>query len=199
MSRTRKNVSVLLSATLAAWVFAPGRASAGDDEPDIYIVSADIGGSGCPEGTASTVLSEDKRTLTIIFDDYMVEDNDYGSCNIAVALSVPPGISIALVDVDYRGFASIPDLKGRKGRFRTEYFFAGDTGPVRVANFPRGYEGSFMIRHDISGLVWAPCGAEVIARANTSLKTWGKDSFLTIDTADVTTNRITFYLDWDYC
>jgi hypothetical protein len=199
MIKTRTNMLVLLSAAFAALAFAPARALADEDTPDIHIVSADVGGSGCPEGTASAVLSEDKRTLSIIFDEYMAEDNQYKSCNIAVGLHVPPGVTLALLDIDYRGYASIPDLKGRKGRFRSEYFFAGDTGPVRTVNFPRGYDANFMISHDLFGAVWAPCGAEVIARANTSIRTWGKGSFIIVDTADVTTNGVTFYLDWDYC
>lgn len=199
MSRTRRNLFVLLAAPLAALVFTAGHAIADEEVPDIHIVSADIGGSGCPEGTASVVLSEDKRTLSILFDQYMVEDNHYASCNIAVSLHVPRGVTIALLDIDYRGYGSIPDSYGKKGRFRAEYFFAGDTGPVRITNFPRGFDASFMIAHDIVGTVWAPCGAEVIARANTSLRTWGLGSFLIIDTADVTTDGITFYLDWRYC
>ncbi len=199
MNRIRTNVFVSLAATLAALAFTPGHAIADEEVPDIHIVSADVGGSGCPEGTASVVLSDDKRTLSILFDQYLVEDNHYASCNIAVSLHVPRGVTIALLDIDYRGYASIPDLYGRKGRFRTEYFFAGDTGPVRIENFPRGFDANFMISHDLVGAVWAPCGAEVIARANTSLKTWGRGSFLIIDTADVTTDGITFYLDWHYC
>jgi hypothetical protein len=199
MTRTRMNLFVLLSATLAALAFAPGLAMAGDEPPDIEIVSAEIGGSGCAAGTARAVLSDDKRTLSIIFDEYYGEDNEYASCNIAVALSVPEGFTVALVEIDYRGYASIPDLPGRKARFRTEYFFAGDMGPVRVTNFGRGYDSSFMVLHDIVGAVWAPCGAEVIARANTSVRTWGSGSFLAIDTADLTTNGITFYLDWAEC
>jgi hypothetical protein len=56
-----------------------------------------------------------------------------------------------------------------------------------------------MISHDITGVVWAPCGAEVIARANTSIRTWGSGTFLAVDTADVTTDGVTFYLDWNEC
>jgi hypothetical protein len=199
MKRTRMNLFLLLSATLAAWALAPGLAIAGEEEPDIEIVDADIGGSGCPMETARAVLNDDKRTLSIIFDEYVAEDSEYASCNIAVALSVPEGITLALVDIDYRGYASIPDQPGRKARFRTEYFFAGDMGPVRVRNFDRGFDGNFVISHDIEGVVWAPCGAEVTARANTSIRTWGSGSLLAIDTADVTTDGVTFYLDWDEC
>jgi hypothetical protein len=198
MNRIRNDTLVLLPAALVMLALAPDHAIA-DEPPDIEIVYADIGGSGCPMDTARAVLSADKRTLSIIFDEYYGEDNEYASCNIAVALSVPEGFTVALIDIDYRGYASIPDLPGRRARFRTEYFFAGDMGPVRVTNFGRGYDSSFMILHDIVGTVWAPCGAEVIARANTSIRTWGEGSFLAIDTADVTTTGITFYLDWAEC
>jgi hypothetical protein len=198
MTKIRKNLRVLPSAMFAALAFVPGHASA-QEPPDIQIISADIGGSGCPEGTASVVLSEDRRTMSILFDAYIAEDNDYKSCNIAVALSVPDGFTVALVDLDYRGYASIPDLYGRKARFRGEYFFAGDTGTVRFANFGRGYEGPYLIEHDVLGAVWAPCGADVITRANTSVRTWGTGTFFIVDTADLTTSGITFHLDWDYC
>ena len=207
MSKIRNNVLVMLAAELAilaVFFTGSGRAMANeppntDEPPNIQIVSAEIGGSGCPMGTARAVMSADKRTLSIIFDEYFGENNEYASCNIAVALSVPDGFTVALVDIDYRGYASIPDLSGRKARFRSEYFFAGDVGPVQVTNFGRGYESNFMILHNIIGTVWAPCGAEVIARVNTSVRTWGADSFLAIDTADLTTNGITFYIDWAEC
>jgi hypothetical protein len=200
MTRARTSACLLLSAAIAAAAVARGLAMAGEDEPpDIEIIEAEIGGSGCPEGTARAVLSDDKRTLSIIFDEYMAEDSEYAHCNIAVSLSVPEGITLALVDVDYRGYASVPDESGHKAQFRTEYFFAGDMGPVRVHKFYRDYDANFMISHDIKGKVWAPCGAEVIARANTSIRTWGSGTMLSIDTADVTTDGITFDLDWDEC
>lgn len=199
MNRSKTSLFLALSAALAMLALAPNLARAGGPAPDIYIIDADIGGSGCPMGTARAVLSNDKRTLSIIFDEYFADDNQYASCNIAVALSVPEGVTVALVDVDYRGYATVPDSSGKKATFRAEYFFAGQKGPVRTRDFDRGYDSNFMISHGISGLVWAPCGAEVIARANTSIRTWGYGTFLAIDTADVTTDGITFYLDWDEC
>jgi hypothetical protein len=197
MTRIKRNLSILTSVMLSGVALTPGHAS--HVPPDIEIIDADIGGSGCPEGTASVVLSADKRAISILFDQYIAEDNDYKSCNIAVALSVPAGLTVALVDIDYRGYASVPDLYGRKARFRGEYFFAGDTGPVLVEHFPRGYDANYMISHDLFGAIWAPCGADVITRANTSVRTWGSGTFFIVDTADLTTSGITFYLDWDYC
>lgn len=199
MNRVRNHILVLLSSALAMLaLFALRPSPAMADPPDIEIIEVEMGGSGCPMGTAHAVLSADKRTLSIIFDQYYGEDDEYVSCNIAISLSVPAGFTVALIEIDYRGYASIPDEDGSKGRFRAEYFFAGFTGPVKIKNFPRGYEGSFMLEHDILGAVWAPCGADVIARANTSIKTWGDDSFVAIDTADVYAG-IEFHLEWDEC
>jgi hypothetical protein len=109
MNGIRVNTSLHFSAAIAVLALAPDVAIAGDEPPDIEIIDADIGGNGCPMGTARAVLSEDKRTLSIIFDEYLAEDSEYASCNIAVSLSVPEGITVALVDVDYRGYASVPD------------------------------------------------------------------------------------------
>jgi hypothetical protein len=199
MNRSKTNLFLALSAALAISTLAPGLATAGGSPPDIYITDANIGGSGCPMGSARAVLSDDKRTLSIIFDEYFADNNEYASCNIAVSLSVPDGFTVALVDVDYRGYASVPDSSGRKARFRAEYFFAGQKGPVRIREFNRGYDSNFMISHGITGLVWAPCGAEVIARANTSIRTWGYGTLLAIDTADLTADGVTFYLHWEQC
>jgi hypothetical protein len=198
MTKRKRSLLALLSTAFAVLALVPGHAS-GNEPPDIEIISANMGGNGCPQGTASVVLSGDKRTMSILFDQYIAEDRDYKSCNIAVALRVPDGFTVALLDIDYRGYASIPDLGGRKARFRAEYFFAGGTGPVRVQNFPRGYEGSYTISHDFVGAIWAPCGADVITRANTSVRTWGDGTFVIVDSADLIAGGITFYLDWDVC
>ncbi len=135
MNRTGTNVFVLLLATLAAPAIAPGDATGHEEVPDIEIISAVMGGSGCPDETARFTLSADKRKLSVKLDDYPAHADGYASCNIAVLLSVPAGVTIALVDIDYRGYARIPDLDGSKARLRAEYFFAGGTGPVGKHTF----------------------------------------------------------------
>lgn len=193
MNRARTNVFVFFLATLASPAAAPGDVLGHDDAPDIEIISAEIGGSGCPSQSASFSLSADKRKLSVELDDYPAQADRYASCNIAVLLRVPDDVRLALVDIDYRGYASIPDLHGHKGRLRAEYFFTGDTGPIGKQTFPHGYEGNYQIWPDTLGTVWASCGdEEVLARANTGIRLWGADSLVTID-------KITLYLDWEYC
>lgn len=192
MNRARTNVFIVFLITLA-----PPAAVAGDalfhEAPDIEIVSAEIGGSGCPGASAYFSLSADKRKLSVELDDYPAQPDRYASCNIAVLLSVPDDVRLALVDIDYRGYASIPDLYGQKARLRAEYFFAGDIGPIGTHTFPRGYEGNYQVWPDALGTVWASCGdEEVLARANAGIRVWGSDSLVTI-------RKITVYLDWEYC
>jgi hypothetical protein len=193
MNRTRINVFAFLLATLAPPAIASGDALGPDTVPDIEIVSAKIGGSGCPDVSARFTLSSDKRRLTVELDDYPAQPDRYASCNIAVLLSMPDDVQLALTDLDYRGYASISALPGRKARLRGEYFFAGDTGPVGTQIFPRGFTGNYDIWPGSLGTVWSSCGdEEVLARANTGIRIWGMDSRVTI-------RKIYLYLDWDYC
>ncbi|KMU80782.1 hypothetical protein CISG_08585 [Coccidioides immitis RMSCC 3703] len=44
------------------------------DAPDpdkVHIVSVNYGGTGCPQGSARTVISDDRETITVIFDKYV--------------------------------------------------------------------------------------------------------------------------------
>ena len=40
---------------------------------DISLGEPGYGGSGCPQGSASTILSPDGKSLSILFDEFMVE------------------------------------------------------------------------------------------------------------------------------
>ncbi|AUF82668.1 DUF4360 domain-containing protein [Tetraselmis virus 1] len=162
---------------------------------DLSMVS--FGGSGCPQGTVSVITSPDNTTVSVLFDSYTVSTDsdtlfDRKSCNLALPIKVPNGYSIALKEIDYRGYASIPDRRGSSGRFRAEYFFGGFRGPVRTKRFRRDYDRDFLISDTLVGsaVVFSPCGASVNFRINTSLdvrKRLAKhpDPFVVIDTTDI--------------
>jgi hypothetical protein len=173
--------------------------------PFIEIIDADYGGSGCPEGSASVVIVG--NTLSMLFDEYVSRTSPGNqtarkSCNYAVALNVPPGYTIALLQIDYRGFADIPS--GGIGRLRAEYFWAGSTGPVYTRTFWHGFFGDWMETDFVGGAVWSPCGRDVIARGNTSTiarKSSPSSSYeaeLSVDSLDLQAG-IVYYFDWDYC
>jgi hypothetical protein len=138
---------------------------------------ASYGGTGCPAGTATVALSRDKKSLGLRFDRYEVAAGggtgrtfDRKSCNLAIPLSVPSGISVAVVAAEYRGVNRLP--ASAKAQFRAEYFFAGGRGPVATRAFNGPLQGRFAFGDKVTAKtrVWSACGADVILRTDTSLR-----------------------------
>ena len=81
-------------------------------------------GSGC-KSLGTPVIAG--NTVTIILTDYIAGEEGLGisraTCDVAVAIDLPPGFTISLDDVIYRGFA---DGSRARSTFFREYFFAGD-------------------------------------------------------------------------
>src|SRR5688572_13248934 len=89
-----------------------------------------FGGNGCPQGTVSATLTDNASTLSVLFDDYIVESGGSTgqrlarkTCNVSIPVRVPQGLSLSVIKVDYRGFNSLP--RGASSTFNVEYFFAG--------------------------------------------------------------------------
>ncbi len=83
------------------------------------------GGTGCPAGTASTVLSPDRKSLSILFDNCYVEAGgstnrslSRKACSLAIPVHIPQGLSISILAIDYRGYNSIP--AGATSQFNVE-------------------------------------------------------------------------------
>jgi hypothetical protein len=167
------------------------------------------GGSGCPQESASITLSPDKKSLSVIFDDYMVEAGGdtrkriaRKNCNLAIPVHVPQGYSMSIIDVDYRGYVSLP--RKAKARFSAEYFFAGQRGPKYVKNFYGYTDEDYLLSSELGvhASVWSACGADVNLRVNTSMmvRTNRKkdDALATVDSADFASGMI-YHFKWKTC
>lgn len=165
------------------------------------------GGTGCPAGSASVTLSPDQTALSILFDSYVAEAGggrrvDRKSCNISVPVHVPQGYSVAVFQVDYRGFNSIPG--GAQSRFDAEYFWAGARGPRVSRVFVGPVNDNYTISDGLiaSALVWTPCGASVNLRVNTSMMAQtnarNEQVMSTVDSADISSGLI-YHLQWRRC
>lgn len=192
---------------MRAWVLAlfivvvtlPAYAQTG-----LRLGKASYGGTGCPAGTAAVALSADKKSLSLRFDRYQVAAGgsrsfDRKGCNLAIPLSVPKGISVSVVAVDYRGVNRLP--AGAKAQFRAEYFFAGGRGPVLTRAFDGPQQGRFALSDTITARVWSACGADVILRTNTSLRvstSGGREASSSIRSQDIKT-AIVYRLQWRNC
>jgi hypothetical protein len=175
---------------------------------DIALGLPGYGGTGCPDGSASVTLSPDAKSLSILFDQYFVEAGgttnksfDRKSCNIAIPVHVPQGLSVSVLAIDYRGYNNIPT--GAKTTFNVEYFFAGQKGPTFTKSFNGPLDKDYLIQNQLQAqaLVWSACGADVNLRTNSSIRvqtTQNKEALATVDSEDVSA-AIIYALQWKKC
>jgi hypothetical protein len=195
-----KRAIIALAAIALSW---PAMAQQG-----ITLGEPAYGGTGCPDGTVAAVLSPNQTSLSILYDQYFVEAGqaagrsfDRKSCNIAIPVSVPQGLSVSIIAVDYRGFNALPT--GARSTFQVEYFFAGTRGPTFIRNFSGPLTSDYLIRNELTAaaLVWSACGADVILRTNSSLRVTApstQDALATVDTEDVNA-ALVYLLQWREC
>lgn len=189
-------VSVL---ALTAPAFAAG---------DISLGEPGYGGTGCPDGTVSVTLSPDQKSLSLLFDQYQVavggetgKSFDRKSCNIAIPVHVPQGLSVSILKIDFRGFNHLP--QSASSQFNVEYFFAGARGPAFQRKFRGLLDEDYLINNELTAkaIVWSGCGADVNLRTNSSMKVQtvaNKEAMASIDSEDVNA-AIVYQLQWRSC
>jgi hypothetical protein len=176
---------------------------------DIELGDPIYGGSGCPTGTASATLSPDRKTLSVLFDQYIAEAGhsvgrnlDRKSCNLAIPVSIPNGLSVSILKVDYRGFVSVP--RGGLAQLGVEYFFAGARGPRTSESFRGPVERDYTVTDNLmaSAIVWSGCGEDVTLRVNSNMlaksNSRGEDVLATVDSTDVDSQMV-YHLQFRSC
>ncbi len=178
------------------------------DLNDIRLGTPGYGGNGCPANSASVTLSPDAKSLSIIFDQFIVEaggmfrSTERKTCNIAIPVHVPQGMSISVVDVDYRGYVALP--QGAQARLSAEYFLAGYLGPRFEKQFNGRTDTDYQFSNaiGIQAQVWSPCGADTILRVNAAMlvrtNRYNDEAMATVDSADFTAG-ILYKLQWRRC
>jgi hypothetical protein len=183
-------------------------ASAIANADDISLGEPQYGGTGCPAGSASVAMSQDQKSISILFDQFVAEAGGSTAfarknCNIAVPVHVPQGFSIAVFAIDYRGFAGIP--RGGRAQLNVNYFLPGSG---RGLNTSKSFYGPFTSDYvksddiDMASIVWSGCGADTILRANTTLlvtsNSWREQAMATVDSADVNAGLV-YHIQWRRC
>jgi hypothetical protein len=175
---------------------------------DIALGQPGYGGTGCPDGSVSATLSPDQKSLSLLFDTYQAEAGgdtgksfDRKSCNVAIPVHVPQGLSVSVLKIDYRGYNNVP--KGGSSDFNVEYFFAGAQGPSFKKTFKGPIDSDYTIPNQLTAqsLVWSACGADVNLRTNTSIRVTtkgGAQALATVDSEDVNA-AIVYGLQWKKC
>ncbi len=179
-------------------------------EAQIRLGTPQYGGNGCPAGTASVAITEDGKTMSVLFDQFKAEAGnttgrriDRASCNLRVPIQVPQGYSVALIGVDYRGFNAVPGA-GAYTEFNSEYFYAGMRGPRFRQRFQGPVSSDYRINHELvaTNTVWSPCGQEVIFGINASATAMAnshmQQTMMIVDSADISAG-ILYQFSWRRC
>lgn len=175
---------------------------------DISLGQPGYGGTGCPAGTVSVTLSPDAKSLSLLFDEYQVavggetrKSFDRKSCNIAIPVRVPQGMSVSVLKVDFRGFNHLP--QSASSQFNVEYFFAGAKGPAFQRKFRGPLNEDYLINNELTvqAMVWSDCGVDVNLRTNSSIRVQtvsNREAMASIDSQDVSA-AIIYHLQWRQC
>ncbi len=194
----KKSILFFSAIMLSAPVFAD----------DISLGEPGYGGTGCPAGTVSVTLSPDAKSLSLLFDQYQVavggesgKSFDRKSCNIAIPVHVPQGLSVSVLKIDFRGFNHLP--RSASSQFNVEYFFAGTKGPSFQRKFRGPIDADYLINNEIiaEAIVWSGCGADVNLRTNSSMRLsslYNQEAMASIDSEDVNA-AIIYQLQWKKC
>lgn len=200
--------TVLRSGVLLLPLFSAFLLSAPVLADDISLGEPGYGGTGCPAGTVSVTLSPDAKSLSMLFDQYQVavggetgKSFDRKSCNIAIPVHVPQGMSVSVLKIDFRGFNQLP--VSATSQFNVEYFFAGTRGPAFQKKFRGPIEEDYLINNNLAveAIVWSGCGADVNLRTNSSMRVStvsNKEAMASIDSEDVNAGII-YQLQWREC
>lgn len=176
-------LAALLPALVAASPVAQsgGTGSALEPSPDeIQITGTSFSGNGCPGGSVSTSVSNDKTLVTFGFDAFQTyigpgtsPNQKTKNCQLHLNLKYPGGFQFTVVDATYHGFARMD--KGVTSNFITNYFFSQDAaasatlssqiqGGGKVEN--PGVPYTIQDKIPSGSYVWSPCGASGILNVN---------------------------------
>ena len=186
-----KQTKIILAISVLASSQAILSCSTSEATPDSSAVSIqDIGyaGNGCPAGSATVLLADDRQSVSVLIDEYIVEAGgtdqrtfDRKKCDIAFGLKVPSGVSVSLLNAEYHGFIDLPE--GAEATLSRDYFFAGNQGPELTTNWNGSVNKGFEIKDSVD--IWSACGADVVLRAKnagTVRTNAGEPALLTIST-----------------
>lgn len=158
---------------------------------NFYFESLRYGGSGCPQGSVSLIVSNDRTTFTAIFDKFVASigngvpiTENRKNCQINAKVHHPGGYQFALATVDYRGFANLD--RGVTGQHVGTYYFSGQSNQANSqANFGSGFRGDYNIRDNLGLLYYSSCSGSDMLNINSEVRLFGNgNGVLTNDSVD---------------
>jgi hypothetical protein len=168
--------------------------AAAPDPSQVYIQSITYGGSGCPQGSVSQSIANDRLSFTLIFDQYVASSGpaiptteSRKNCQINLNLRVPQGAGNTILDLDYRGYVQL-DAAGQASQGAA--YYTNGTGHKQGGTSFAGPTAMDYLQQDTVPLhlqkvnVLSPCGVVVPVNLNTQVRIDAGDGQITTDSID---------------
>ncbi|KUJ19422.1 uncharacterized protein LY89DRAFT_642471 [Mollisia scopiformis] len=203
--------SALLTLALAvAALAAPAPTSPAPPAGQVSIKSITYGGTGCPQGSVGSFISDDKQTFTLIFDNYVASigpgvavTENRKNCQINLDLSYPSGFQYSVFNTVYRGYVGID--AGVTARQQSTFYFSGQSAQCSTGtNFSGPKSGDYSVTDSLplTSVVWSPCGASTALNINSQVRLASTSTSGTGQiTDDSVDGKITFVVgvQWQTC
>ena len=181
------------------------------DPGTVHIKSVEtIGGSGCPQGTATARVSPDGLSMITEFFSFLAArgpniplSRSRLQCTLILRISVPQGYTFTLTQIDNRGFVNIPS--GVTARQQSSYRMQGnsDTAEPNRTEFKGPATRSYLVanKYDREDLVWSDCGLETNLIVDTSLLLTGSQTSMSLISLDALNQSFTqrYRMRWKTC
>jgi len=146
-------------------------AKAQETPSGVIIRNVRLSGAGC-DSSASAVVSGDAKSLSILFDNYMLEIGQGSSrptatsaqkdCLVQIDLEVPTGWTYNFDAIDYRGFAALPASAWAFHRFSVQ----APNMPISsmreaMVNGPNNQNYFVSIKQKPGRLPWSACNQRI--------------------------------------
>ena len=174
-------------------------------------------GTVCGAGSNSVTLSPDKKSISILFDQFTAQVGaDIGVlitrelCRMRIPVKVPPGMQMTIVKTDTRGFNSLPI--GAKAEISTVHHLVDrfsnrmlDRSPHKqLHTFHGPIDEEFIIGNHIeTDFTWSACGKDLILNIGlqATLSTEQESAMTVIDSLDLNASEKTldYHVLWRTC
>jgi hypothetical protein len=102
----------------------------------IRISGVSYSGSGCPQGSVSSMIADSKDLVTFGFDKFQAtigpgspQGSSRKNCNINLQLIFGDGYQMAVAETVYHGYTRLDD--GVNAKFTTDYSYKSDPNPPK--------------------------------------------------------------------
>ena len=178
---------------------------------EVYVENINVNGTGCPEGSVTTDISEDAKAFTLLFSEFMAQTYDGAlpsekrkNCQITLNLKIPQGWQYSVLDVQYQGYVNLD--RGVRGFQTSTYYFQGDARRRATArsNFRGPIARDFLLSDKVgfSSVVWSKCGVNRALNINASVGVSNtrptQNGLITIDSVDGEIKQ-KYALRWKRC